>query len=82
MHLMGRFSTKNDLIMHNIIRDSLRYSKLTGTSDDPEDLEEYSNQLLVRYTKEQLICVLNMRRVLNSWIITAGEICDSVIIND
>ena len=66
MHLMGRFSTKNDLIMHNIIRDSLRYSKLTGTSDDPEDLEEYSNQLLVCYIKKQLIYFPNMRRILDS----------------
>ena len=70
---MGRFKTEIDLIIHNTIRDSLKYAKLIGPSDDPEDFEEYSNHILVRYINEQLIYFPNMRRVLDSWILTAGN---------
>ena len=48
-------TTEINLIMHNNIRDSLWYAKLTGPSDNPEDLEEYSNYLLVCCIKEHLI---------------------------
>ena len=36
---MGRFATEIYLIMHNAIRDSLRYVKLISPSDNPQDLE-------------------------------------------
>ena len=55
---------------------------MIGPSDDPEDIKQYSNQLLVCYIKEQLIYFPNVRRVLYSWIITAGVFFDSVIIRD
>lgn len=79
---MGRFATEIDLTLHGSLRESLRYAKLIGPSDTPENLEEYSNQLLSRFIDEQLIYFPNSQRVVDSWIITAGELFDSVIIDD
>ena len=46
--------TEIDLTMHPTIRESLRYAKLIGPSDDQEELEKYSNELLHLWIKEQL----------------------------
>ena len=79
---MGRFATEIDLTLQGSLRESLRYAKLIGPSDNPENLEEYSNQLLDRFINEQLKYFPNSQRVVDSWIITAGELFDSVIIDD
>lgn len=79
---MGRFSTEVDLLLHPDIRSSLRYAQLIGPSNDPDDLAEYSNKLLYNWISEQLQFFPNTRRVLAEWIIIAGDLLDSVIINN
>ena len=68
--------------MHQTIRDSLRYAKLIGPSNDQEELEMYLNQLLHLWIKEQLQYFPIGRRVLSEWIVIAGELFDSIIIRD
>ena len=85
LHIMlslGRFSTEIDLTTHASIRECFRYAKLIGPSDDPTDLEHYSNQLLKKYIEEQVIYFPNSKRVIDSWIVNAADLFDSVIIRD
>ena len=70
---LGRFATEIDLTMHPTIRESLRYAKLIGPSNDQEELEKYSNQLLHLWIKEQLQYFPIGKRVLSEWIVIAGE---------
>ena len=60
----------------------MRYAKLIGPSNEPEDLEEYSNQLLLRYIKEQVVLFPSSKRIIQSWIVVAGDLFDGVIIHD
>ena len=79
---LGHFSTELDLILHPSIRESLRYAKLIGPNNDDESLQRYSNELLSLFISEQLIYFPNTRQLIDSWIISAGELFDEVIIHD
>ena len=79
LHLMlslGRFSTEIDLTTHISIRECLRYAKLIGPSDDPLDLENYSNLLLRKWFLEQVVSFPNSKRVIQAWMVAAGELVD------
>ena len=79
---MGHFSTEIDLTLHENLRESFRYAKLIGPDDDEESLQTYSNNLLKRFIEEQLVYFPNSKRVIDSWIITAGELLDEVIVRN
>ena len=79
---MGKFDTEIDLSLHPTLRDSLRYCQLIGPSDSPEDLTRYSNELMLKYFKEQVTTFPNSKHVLQSWIVKAAELFDSVIIEN
>ena len=74
---MGYFSTEIDLTLHEI-----RYAKLIGTKNDIESLQDYSNNLLRRFIEEQLVFFPNSKRVIDGWIITAGELLDEIIVHN
>ena len=85
LHIMlslGKFDTEIDLTLHQTLRDSLRYAKLIGPSNEPEDLRQYSNDLMLRYFKEQIVTFPNTKYILQSWIVQAAELFDSVIIDN
>ena len=79
---MGCFSTEIDLILHSSIRESMRYAKLIGPSNEVDDLQRYSNELLYKWIEEQLQYFPNLLRVLCEWIVLAGELFDSIIVRD
>ena len=79
---MGKFDTEIDLSLHASLRESLRYAQLIGPSNSPEDLTKYSNELMLRYFKEQVVTFPNSKHVLQSWIVQAAELFDSVIIDN
>jgi len=79
---MGEFNTETDLILHRSLRESLRYAKLIGDSNEEEDLKMYSRQLLRRYIEEQMIYFPNSGRIIDQWIVTASDLWESVIIRD
>ena len=49
---MGYFSTEVNLILHQSLREAFYYAKLIGPSNNPDDLQMYSNQLLYRWIEE------------------------------
>ena len=79
---MGHFSTEYDLTLHENLRESFRHAHLIGPENDQESLQRYSNQLLRRFIEEQLVYFPNSKRVIDSWIIVAGELLDEVIVHD
>ena len=79
---LGRFTTEIYLTMQPSIRESLRYAKLIGPSNDEDDVQCYSNQLLYLWIKEQLQYFPIGRRILSEWIVIVGDLFDSVIVRD
>ena len=76
---LGRFTTEIDLIQHESFRESFRYAKLIGNEDDDQSLQQYSNDVFVRFIEEQLIYFPNSRSIIDSWIIIAAELFDDAI---
>jgi hypothetical protein len=79
---MGSFKTELDLFMQASLRECLRHAKLIGPSNEPSDLQRYSNELTKKFIIEQLVYFPNCFRVLASWITTCGELLDDIIIRD
>ena len=79
---MGHFSTEIDLTLHPSLRESFRSSHLIGPLNDVESLQQYSNELLKKFIVDQLQYFPNSKRVIDSWIITAGELLDDIIVHD
>ena len=77
---MSSFDTEVDFIMQPSIKEAFGYAKLIGSSDETEDLQSYSNQLLYEWIKDQLHYFPNSKRVISEWINIAGELFDSVIV--
>ena len=69
---MGKFDTEIDLTLHSTLQESLRYCQLIGPSDIREDLTQYSNELMLKYFKEQITTFPNSKHVLQSWIVKAA----------
>ena len=85
LHLMlsmGKFDTEIDLTSHNSIRECLRYAKFIGLSNDEQDLIKYSNRLLGQYIREQLQFFPISTRVLITYILSAANLLDSIIIRN
>ena len=79
---LGYFETELDLILKPSIRESLRYAKLIGDSNELEDLVKYSNELQKLFIEEQLVYFPNGSNVISSWIVILGELFDAVIVRD
>ena len=77
---MGKFDTEIDLTLHSSLRESLCYVQLIGPSGEPDDLIQYSNELILIYFKEQIVTFPNTRHALQSWILDAAELLYNVII--
>ena len=43
---LGRFSTERELLLNDTLRGCFRNTKLIGKEDDPESLQNYSNQVM------------------------------------
>ena len=84
-HIMlsfGRFSTEIDLSLHGTIKEKFRQAKLIGTNDDEESLQRYANEICVRYIKEQVRYYPNSMNAIQSFIVEAGRLFESVIVKD
>jgi predicted GIY-YIG superfamily endonuclease len=79
---MGQFETEVDILMHENLRECLRYCKLIGENNDDESLKSYANNLTKRYIIEQVQYFPNSKRVIDHWIITASNLFRSIIVND
>ena len=79
---MGCFSTEVDLILHQNLREAFRYAKLIGPSNDPDDLQMYSNQLLYRWIEEQLQFTTPSFRGQCEFITITAEVFNSIIVHN
>eukprot|EP00957_Ditylum_brightwellii_P203544 15335109-Ditylum_brightwellii.AAC.1 len=51
-------------------------------SDNEEQLQKYSNDLLCHFIKEQMVYFPNTKSVIDAWIITTGDLFDNIILDD
>ena len=51
-------------------------------SDDPNELQKYSDQLLYRWIEEQLQYWPNSKQLITEWIVIASEVFDATIVCD
>lgn len=64
------------------LQESFYYAKLIGPSNEPEELQKYSGNLLYCWIEEQLQYWPNSKRLVTEWIVIAGELFDGVIVRD
>ena len=78
---MGIFSTEREFFLTDTLRGSFLNVKLIGEKDDPEYLQNYSNQVMNIFVNNQLMFVPNGQRMIDTFIIQAVDLLDGVIIN-
>ena len=79
---LGHFETEYDLLLQPNLRESLRYAKLIGPSNNTEDLQQYSNNLLKLFVEEQLVYYPNGKKAIESFILNASETFNSIIVQN
>ena len=79
---LGRFSTVCKIILNDTLRGCFCNVKSIGEEDDPESLQNYSNQVMNIFFNNQLVFFPNGERIIYAFIIQAGDLLDSVIINN
>ena len=55
---------------------------MIGEEDDTESLQNYSNQVMNMFFNNQLVFFTNGQRMIDTFITQAGDLLDSVIINN
>ena len=60
----------------------MRYGTLIGNEDDQESLKKYSEELLKKFILHKLQYFPNSSKVLDNWIVVAGDLFESVIMKN
>ena len=79
---LGRFSTERKILLNDTLRGFFRDAKLIGEEDYTEYLQNYSNQVMNIFVNDQLVFFPHSQRMIDAFIIQAGDLLDSVIINN
>ena len=79
---MGRFSTERELLLNDTLIGCFCNSRLIGEEDDPESMHNYSNQFMNIFVNNQLVFFPNSQRIIDAFIIQAGDLLDRAIINN
>ena len=79
---LGHFETEYDLLLHTTLKDSLRYAKLIGPSNDPQDLQKYSDKLLKLFIEEQLVYYPNGKKTIQNYILNASDTFNGIILRN
>ena len=79
---MGHFETEVDILIHENLRECLRYCKLIGENKNEESLKLYADNLTKRYIIEQVQYFPNSKRAIDHWIITANNLFRAIIVRD
>ena len=74
------FLQREKLFLNDALRDCFRNAKFIGEEDDTEPLQNYSNQVMNIFVKKHLVFFTNGQRIIDVFIIKAGDVLDSVII--
>ena len=70
------------MLLHPTLGESLRYAKLIGPSDEEENLQIYSNNLLQKFINEQLVYYPNGEKAIENYILHASETFDTIILRN
>ena len=79
---LGIFSTESEFLLNDTLRGCFCNANLIGEEDDPESLQNYSNQVVNIFVNNQLVFFPNGQHMMDNFIIQAGYILDNVIINN
>ena len=79
---LGKISTERELLLNFTLRGCFHNAKLIREEDDPEPLQNYSNQVMNIFVINQLVFFPNGQCIIDAFIIQAGDILDNVIINN
>ena len=79
---LGRFSTERELLLNDTLRGCFRNANFFGEEDDPESLQNNSNQVMNIFVNNQLVFLPNAQCIIDTFIIHAGDLLYSVIINN
>ena len=79
---LGRYESEMDLSLFGTIREKYRHAKLIGPNDDEISLQIYANELCVRYIKEQICIYPKSMNIIQTYIVEASRLFNSVIVND
>ena len=79
---MGRFSTERGLLLNDTLKGCFCNAKLIGEEDDPESLQNYSNQVMNIFVNNKLGFFPNSQRMIDAFIIQDEDLLDSVIIEN
>ena len=77
---LGIFSTESEFLLNDTLRGCFCNANLIGEEDDPESLQNYSNQVVNIFFNNQLVFFPNGQRIIDAYIAQAGDLLDSVII--
>ena len=62
-----RVSTKRELLLNDTLRGFFRNTKLINEEDDPESMQNYSNQVLIIFVNNQLLSFPNGQRMIDGF---------------
>ena len=79
---LGRFCTEKEIILNDTVRGCFSNAKLIGKEDDSESLQNYPNHVVNIFVNNQLLFLSNVQRMIEVFKIQAGDVLDSVIVNN
>ena len=79
---LGRFFTEHKLLLNGTLIVCFHNAKLIAEEDDSESLQNYSNQVMNIFVNNQLVFFPKGQRMIDAFIIQAGDLLDRVIINN
>ena len=77
-----RFYTESGFLLNDTLRGCFRNAKLIREEDNPGYLQNYSNQVINIFVNNQLVCFSNDQHMIEAFTIQAGDLLDSVVINN
>ena len=80
--IFGNIFYRAQIILNDTLRGCFSNSKLIDEEDYPKSLQNYSNQVMNVFVNNQPVFFPNGQFIIDAFIIQAGDILDSVIIND
>ena len=77
-----RFFTERELLLNDTLGYCFCDAKFIGEEDYHESLQSYSNQVMNIFVNNKLVFFPNGQRMIDAFIIQAGDLLDCVIINN
>ena len=63
-------------MQHSSLRESFRYAKLIGLSENEDDLKKYSLELQKKIVEQEMVWYPNAHQQVAEWIVVSCELID------